>query len=998
MSTDRKTIFKIVIRSLAVAIFLLFSTNFSSSQQPAGTPPIQADDLYQWGSVSSFHGLPSERINAIEQTKDGVLWFGTERGLARFDGRRVQTITAQNLSIISVKRLFVDDLGTLWIGTEDGALFYRNELFQPIPETADNSINSLFEKSGTIYLGSENGAIFAVEDSDSEIPKANLIYEGDLEIKTLGPSEFGILIGTHKSGIQIFENGSLADLQIRPRLNFINDLKRSNSGQLWVGAQTFTENSGLYRAKSAYELEKIDAAVGTVTSLSFDGFGNLWVGTLDRGAFQFRDAVQVERFTFENTAGGLRSNEILTTFVDRENVVWFGTTKGVCRYDPLGPHNEKISDDAQSNFVRALFLSKDRIFAGTNRGLYVKTGSNGWDPVAGFEEVAVYSIEENGSENLLVGTSDGLFYDVSSAVPGRKKVDIDSGSGLPVRLNVRAIEFFRNLSYAALFGRGLAAFENGSIQKIQSGSDFAQILSLYSPDDKFLWIGTANKGVFKFDGTKFEQPEQLLPLSSSAVWTIAGDQASGFWFGTEKGLFHFIGGVLTEILPNTDVRSVKILKDPAGSDQSVWCATVNGLIQLKYDEVFGWMISRIDVEQGLSAKSAFAVAARDAENKTIELIIGTNRGVANYFFSSVRPLLIPTRILSKRLHSNVELKDGIELDYPQNSLAVEVAGLSSRTFPEQFQYTYVLRNSKGEIVSKKLSTDSQFLMENLAAGSYRVEIRAFDTNLTASEPLNFSFSIGSAPFPWTTLALAVLLTLAIIALIWAIFSQRRISRTSSQLAFANAELNTARLDLANEAERERRRISRDLHDQTLADLRHLMLLTDKLPVAEESAENTAVLRSEIENVSNEIRNICEDLSPSVLENIGFTASLEWALSSAIRDSKGITSHEFFCGENIDDRLTFSPTVQIQIYRIVQEVLSNITQHSEATHIAISLKKPVGEKFVLTIRENGKGFDIDSLKAAKGRGLNNIQARANLIDAEISWRRFDGGMEFLLTKA
>src|SRR6185436_9153979 len=163
---------------------------------------------------------------------------------------------------------------------------------------------------------------------------------------------------------------------------------------------------------------------------------------------------------------------------------------------------------------------------------------------------------------------------------------------------------------------------------------------------------------------------------------------------------------------------------------------------------------------------------------------------------------------------------------------------------------------------------------------------------------------------------------------------RRIAATSAALVDANRDLADARLNLANEAERERGRIARDLHDQTLADLRHLALLTDQLKTNGDGEKQTqsATLRSEIESISQEVRRICEDLSPSVLQNVGFAAALEFALAHAVEHAAPDCkfAYEFICDESIEDRSDLSPSVQMQIYRIVQEAVSNIWRHAEAT--------------------------------------------------------------------
>jgi signal transduction histidine kinase len=607
-----------------------------------------------------------------------------------------------------------------------------------------------------------------------------------------------------------------------------------------------------------------------------------------------------------------------------------------------------VSDIPNSNFVRALFRRSDgEVLAGTNRGLFVSSDES-WNPVPGFDNKVVYSIAAQPTGEILIGTSSGLF---------------DLSGRLILPGDIRGLANLGKRTYAAVFGRGVVsvtgntggsspAFPNESVTSIcESGRE--------------LQIGTAEYGLLSFDGLGTSKMIDPDVLKSGTIWKMFAAADGALWIAGQHGVLRVRDGVVERIVEIEDVRDVLVDGD------EFWAATtVRGLLHGRLDSRFGWIVSSVGFEQGLPSEKAFAIIPSDDQ-----FMIATNRGVVTYKPGSVAPKIIPTRMLSQRVHDLSELASTIALEYPQNSLLVEVAGQSSRTFPEEFQYAFVLKNSKDAEVVRQLSNDPQFAPTDLSPGDYTIAAIAFNRDLLASEPLTIRFSIGKAPFPWTATALAVLLLLSLVGLVWAVVEHRRIKQR-------NRELAAARLDLANEAERERRRIARDLHDQTLADLRNLMISSDKL-----TADNRE-FRSEIEAVSTEIRRICEDLSPSVLENVGLVAALEFLLDRTVENRR------FVADESVEERIDFPLNVQLQIYRIAQEALTNIDRHSDANMVEMNVEASDEGEFGLTIRDNGRPFKPDGTQ--KGRGISNIRSRANLIRGKVTWKESsDGGNVFSL---
>ncbi|HET8676245.1 MAG TPA: two-component regulator propeller domain-containing protein [Blastocatellia bacterium] len=975
-------------------------------------------NLHQWGAVSLFHGLPSNHVRAIAQDGDRVFWFGTDGGLVKYDGRRIQRLATEGMLAGRVRAIKVDSDGVLWVGTDEGAARIVRGEIRPIAQTEGKTITAIINpERGRAVIATRQGALFDCATSPDgslavqtigreDHPLLNIDQGAPLELTSLAVAGNRLLVGTRSRGILSIEQGAVKEVLSRNRAYFVEALEIDSEGRPWFGAQTTAEDSGLFESADLLRPAKIGAGTGTVLALKFDSRGDLWVGTDGQGAFCYRNSRRVERFTFENTAGGLRSNHIYAVFIDAEGVVWFGTDRGVCRYDPQSPHIEKVSDDPESNFARALFQSSDKaLWCGTNRGLFVRDAAAGaWVAVEELKGKTVHSIAEDTSGRLLVGTSAGLFL-ASSELGARRFARLDAEASGDT---IRAICRFQGATYVAVYGRGVERFEGTRRTLIwpadNAGGRERQVISLYAEAGR-MWIGAVEAGVFVFDGKQVTQEDSLGQLKGAAVRAFAGTRDDGLWVATARGLYLHKEGRLATVLEGVDARSLTARGDAA------WCATTSGLYRVLVGDEANAIIARLDTEQGLPSQNAFAVISTDGpesheiesheiESHEIEshetLWAATSRGVIRYEPGRAPPRLALTRVMGRRVYSTEEIGAGLDLEYPQSSLSFDVAATGSRTFPEQFQYSFSVFDGDSRLIAQRLSRDSQLVMDNLRPGRHRVEVRAFTNDLVASPPLTLEFNVASAPFPWTTTALSVLLTLALVAVWWGWRQNRRIIRANSALGSANRQLAETRMQLATETETERRRIARDLHDQTLADLRRLMLMADHLPATEATnghgQADPVAFRGEIESITTEIRRICEDLSPSALANVGLAAALEYALASAVAHmpTDKRFDYEFTCDPALEERLALAPAVEIQIYRIAQEALSNICRHSTATRVRLEIFiTPAGE-LTVSIKDDGQGFDPKTNGAKTGRGLANIRSRASLIEADASWAKSEGG--------
>ena len=187
-------------------------------------------------------------------------------------------------------------------------------------------------------------------------------------------------------------------------------------------------------------------------------------------------------------------------------------------------------------------------------------------------------------------------------------------------------------------------------------------------------------------------------------------------------------------------------------------------------------------------------------------------------------------------------------------------------------------------------------------------------------------------------------------------------------------------------EEERKRIARELHDETAQALAALSLNVEAIirarePLSEETLKRLEQLQDRIDSISEGVRRFSHELRPGMLDQLGLLPALEW-LGDDISETCGIDTSV----EVIGTRRRLSDDVELVLFRVAQEALSNVRRHSEATKAKVRLEFTL-DKVGLDIIDNGKGFELPEMLddlAAKGRlGILGMQERAHLIDANFS---------------
>jgi signal transduction histidine kinase/ligand-binding sensor domain-containing protein len=940
---------------------------------------------YRFNAWTADDGLPQNIVRGVHQTPDGYLWVATLDGLARFGGSHFKTYNKSNTPGITSNRINAmvgGQGGDLWMVTESGLVTrYHNGSFQTYGETqglreeypvsgitSDDFGHVWILSKDTLAQWDEGSGRF--RDITSTIPKAH-------DYKMLRWGDLGFW-GWNEKGLYCFVKGRSIESPLPDWLpaSSIWEAAIDQKGNIWletlkgehvsivagkasiqpaVSIVDYVDHRGhTWGMRIGHQLDRSMEGTtfganppGPFTQVIEDREGSLWLGTEGHGLYRLhRQFVQV--YSKEQ---GLQDSNIYPIYQDHTGAVWLGTwNTGLSRFEDGKFTNYTQADGLPNPLVTAIHEDRaGQIWIGTYKGLCIflhgRLQKAPGPTLPG--DTVIQVIQQDKSGTLWFGTPRGLVK-YSNGVAQT----FTTRDGLATN-DVRAIvESPSGDLWIGGYG-GLTRVHSGQFtnptQRYGSPSD--SIRSLYEDSEGVLWIGTYDNGVARLKDGQLTRYSIHDGLYSNSAFQILEDAHGNLWMSSNWGIYRVRKQDLNEHATNKlkTIASVAYGKidgmlnaecngglSPAGiktRDGKLWFPTQNG-------------VAVIDPESVPYNPQPPPVIIESSQLDRVELPVTAPLQIA----PGKQNLEIQYNALSFIKSDEIQFKyqmDGLDADWIE--AGSRRTAYYSHMPPGKYLFRVIARNSDG--------------VWNLAGQSLPVVVQA--------------------PFYRTWVFLSFLLLLGA-ALIWFVANYR-----VAQLKRAQIAQHHFSQQLIASQEGERKRIAAELHDslgQRLVVINNLALFFLRAYREhfkdDEQAEAIKEISTEATLAIEETRSIAYNLRPFQLDRLGLIKSIE-GLVRTVSKSSGIHFTTNFA--DIDE--LFPEELRINFYRIVQEALSNIMKHAQATEAIIRIVR-TASNVTLTIQDNGRGFTpaANSLREGiGGLGMTGMTERATLLGGRLKMR-------------
>jgi signal transduction histidine kinase/ligand-binding sensor domain-containing protein len=966
-------------------------------------------------------GLSQGTTFDIAQDENGFIWIATADGLNRFDGINFKIFKSDPTDSFSLRHSNLRNLlavkNALWITTIGSMELYRIDLItqkikkvysfisadgegdvQPFKEDAD-TLWVIATGYGVVKLNWKTGKIIQQFSQAVNSYPVNSIVVFDAASSTLWyVNKLGNKLCSFSLLTEEFHERTFIDSTTHKE-NFLASITIGKDKKIMIGIgngilvfNPVSNEFSTYFFSSQSEMGTVEL-VGSL--LETDG-NKLWCGTDKGSIYLFDESEKTFARQNENSSGTIGiKHRTIKFMMDKTKNLWIGTDPdGIYKIDTKGkPFNHTFYDPKnenglRSNFIKCFLQIKNETYIGTyDQGINIYNANTGtYRLINGFNDAvnnlpAINSMVEDSSGRIFVGTDQGLGM-------------IEKGNTYLTRPNLQGKNDELLLSATSVYVLGdqsLIVGTIGGMYELKKNNDTYQLITFSIEEcvedlliDRAgnLWVSSA-KGIYfsKRNATGIFGDLKLVVKDIGKVKCIYQADDGTIWAGSVTGL-HKINTAQQRIeksysekngMPNSFVYGIV-----GDEKQNLWISTNKGISKFNpQTETF----RNYSVSDGLQSNE-FNTGAY-YQSLSGELFFGGVNGFNHFFANEIKDnpfvphcLLTGLKIFDKPFvsDSSIENKKHITLDYTNTNLLLEYAALEFSD-PSKNNFKYRLKGLDSNWVNAGNERFARFV--NLSPGEYVFQLKAANNDgLWNEQPMEFRITI-TPPFWKTT---SFIFSMIVIGLMLSFVSIRFYLTRQLKIKTRELELKqSVRMNAIIETEeKERKRIAGELHDGL-----GQLLSTARLNIAglDDNVENkdSVLLKNSLQLLDEacaEVRTISHNMMPGALIRLGLMAAVN-ELINKINDTEKLKI-EF--DTNLEER--FSETIEIALYRIVQEVLNNMVRHAEAKNIRVKMGKSKGQ-LEIRIVDDGKSFDVSQIANSEGLGWKNIYSRVEILNGSIN---------------
>jgi ligand-binding sensor domain-containing protein len=958
----------------------------------------------QFNQIASDKGLSESTNDFVYKDHLGSVWISSLEGLNRFDGRRIKVYKSdakdsRTLYDSNIQSPFFEDNNRdIWFTTVNSIHTYRRKY--------DDFNRYFINYKGGIFNNAEYTAFFLeqnrwlwVQASDSLFrfdTKYPPQYKGEnsqfmhklqaarFVVDTFKSGKVKRIIAcywTYRKGIEVInynEQSQFVDSQTfftgekETKLPAFTIKKAiiENDSLVWLSAMVGLVAFNPHKPQ-AFRVYKIQPNNLAIQSISLLLNSQVLASTTDGQFFIFDKKKEIFSILRPQSKIGETSTPIMPTgangvYFDRSNYLWLSAHhKGIFFANFNQYAFRKILPAAN------LALSIEHIIEDKKRRIWVNSYAKQPISLCFTQNGNITTYQNLPPKSKFHATLNGQIWNLSEYGITQKLdtlvQNFQNFKTIPFNLYDAAQS--DEYSFLIATNKGLLHFNSKTKEQsfIQGLNYFAT--NIHKDINNRYWVGSLGKLIcYQINEAKLQKKiKEISNIETVSQFHTSIKDPSVLWVATAKGILKInISTLKDTILTEKDGLATNyiqaILEDKHGN---LWCSTNQGIFKYNPTTKQSKLYTK---RQGLSSDAYNSGAA--LLSSTGEMWFGGNNGVDVFHPDSIRDIghapqsaIVGLKIFDKywKGETAIEVAEHITLKHNENTLSLELAAMEY-TDPENNRFKVALVAKGDTLQWADLGTQNYVTYPNLREGSYTFMLLTANSEGIWNETPK-TLVIDIRPPYWRTwwfLSLVALATISLVAYIVYL-------RLSKVIALQKIRLN----------------LYENLHDDIGSRLTAIVLSVDEL------VQRTPLKDAKLERIGTISRNIVANMRRLVWATAPENDALSTVVQQMQSDRRVLlpsgTTFTLTMDKSLEN-LNIGGDKRYQMLSIFNEALTNIAKYADASAVEtrIELKD---QTVVMTIVDNGKGFDPDAPRAdsamSSGHGLRNMQRRAERIKGEVA---------------